>query len=78
MQRRRRVWLNSLCSGHLSAPPGSLLQNQLVQCQARDRAQQTHILLRNVLHPTHLIGVQTAIFFASAIIDLFAVRDPPN
>src|SRR3546814_8638232 len=58
--------------------PGSLLQDQLVQRQVRYRTAKPLVLLLQVLHPSRLIGLQAAIFFAPPIVGLLADRDPPT
>src|SRR3546814_1834932 len=58
--------------------PGSLLQYQLVQRQVRYRTAKPLVLLLQVLHPSRLIGLQAAIFFAPPIVGLLADRDPPT
>ena len=58
--------------------PCSLLQDQLVERQIRDRTAKPAILLLKVLHPSRLVRLQTAIFFPPPIVGLLADRDPPT
>src|SRR3546814_2176047 len=75
-------WSSDVCSSDLhehdrcsavaargsEVSPSGLLQDQLVERQIRDRPPEPEILLLQVLHPPGLVGLQTAILLAPAII----------
>src|SRR3546814_7071592 len=85
-------WSSDVCSSDLhehdrcsavaargsEVSPSGLLQDQLVERQIRDRPPEPEILLLQVLHPPGLVGLQTAILLAPAIIGLLGNRDPPT
>src|SRR3546814_1355648 len=58
--------------------PSRLLQDQLVERQVGDRPPEPKILLLQILHAPRLVGLQTAILLAPAIIGLLGDRDPPT
>src|SRR3546814_12746254 len=55
-----------------------LLQDQLVERQVGDRPPEPKILLLQILHAPRMVGLQTAILLAPAIIGLLGDRDPPT
>src|SRR3546814_9508627 len=52
--------------------------DQLVERQVGDRPPEPKILLLQILHAPRLVGLQTAILLAPAIIALLVDRDPPS
>jgi hypothetical protein len=58
----------------------SLCQDQLVQCQVRDRSPKTTVLSLQLLEPLHLITLQAAILIAPPIMRYFrnAYRSDPS
>src|SRR5208283_3455157 len=59
----------------LEVSPGSLLQNELVQRQVRDRPAQTGILLLELLQALHLVGLEPAVLLPPPIIGDLAHAD---
>src|SRR3546814_14955689 len=83
-------WSSDVCSSDLhdrcsaagaqgsEVSPSRLLQDQLVERQVGDRPPEPKILLLQILHAPRLVGLQTAILLAPAIIGLLGDRDPPT
>ena len=67
MQARRRAGLE--------VSPSGLLQNELVQCQIRDRLAQSAVLELKILQALHLLGLQPAKLLAPPIIRHLAHPD---
>src|SRR5213078_1298129 len=67
IQARRRAGLRSF--------PGGLLQNELVQCEVRDRLAQTGVLRLELLQAFDLVGLQPAELLPPPIIGNLAHPD---
>jgi hypothetical protein len=63
--------------GGSEVSPGSLLEDQLVQCQIRHRTAKPCVLLLQLLHPSGLVDFQAVIIPEPAIIGLLRKTDPP-
>ena len=55
----------------------SFLQDQLIQRQIGDRLSQTGVLLLQILEPPRLVGPETAVFLAPAVITLLGNAKRP-
>src|SRR5664280_1348253 len=62
----------------LEVSPGSLLQDEFVQCQVGDRPAQTGILRLKLLQAFHLLGLQPAVLLAPPVIGNLAHADLAN
>src|SRR4029078_1124143 len=71
MQARRRA-------GGLEVSPGSLLQNEFVQRQIRDRLAQPAVLELKLLQALDLLDLQPAKLLTPAIVGHLAHTDLPN